>query len=419
MSESAAGHSSFRDVAGGDSSGECLRVLHVISSMASEAGGPPVVCAGLAETLATRGHTVTIATVEKAGQHPILLKPCVTLKQFPPSREGRYLHSQALGAWVDAHIHDFDIVHLHSLWQFPTFAAARACWRAGKPYVVLLNGMLDQYVVNKRSRLLKRAYWLWREGKVEGRSKGIQFLNEAEIRRAVPWVKNMPKFILGNGIHEAESAALPMRGKFRARFPAIGNRPMALFLSRLHPKKGLDRLIPAWKALAVSQPEARLVIAGTGDATYTAELDQLITQHGLAEQIVRVGQLVGEAKWEALVDAGVFVLPSHQEGFSMAVTEALGAGCPAVVTEECNFDELETHGCGIIIRDADMSAFVQAVEALLNDPARRKTLGAAGAALVRSRYTWGKIVGDLERIYRWILAGRVLPADAAAVWRDQ
>jgi glycosyltransferase involved in cell wall biosynthesis len=123
-----------------------------------------------------------------------------------------------------------------------------------------------------------------------------------------------------------------------------------------------------------------------------------------------------------LADADVFVLPSHQEGFSMAITEALAAGCPPVVTEECNFDELEPRGigvpaddrgivrpadasAGIIIRNGDMTAFTDAVTALLADPARHERLAAAGRQLVASRFTWQIIAEQMEQNYRHILAG--------------
>ncbi len=186
-----------------------IRVLHVISSMAPEAGGPPAVCVGLAGALAANGHRVTIATVENPGEKHLCIPPAVELQTFPREGSNRYVKSAGLDAWLKEHVGEFDIVHLHSVWQFPTFAAARACWRTETPYVVLLNGMLDRYVVKQRSRWLKRAYWFWREGKIEGRAKGIHCLNEAEIRCAVPWIEAMPKFIVGNGISRSELEQLP------------------------------------------------------------------------------------------------------------------------------------------------------------------------------------------------------------------
>src|SRR5207253_1230855 len=156
----------------------------------------------------------------------------------------------ALAEWLNEHVPEYDIVHLHSVFLHPTFAAARACWRAGKPYVVLLNGMLDAYSVHLRSYWIKRLYWLLRESRIQRRSRGLHCLNQAEIRRAVPWIGDLPKFIVSNGIDAGQLSALPSRGGFRAALPELADKPLAVFLSRLHPKKGLERLIPAWKLVA-------------------------------------------------------------------------------------------------------------------------------------------------------------------------
>jgi glycosyltransferase involved in cell wall biosynthesis len=397
-----------------------LRVLHVIASMAPEAGGPPVVCAGLTRALASRGHSIAIATVTGAGESTIPLDPAVKLHAFQRDASPRYAKSAQLDRWLSDHIKNFDIAHLHAVWQFPTFAAARAAQRQNIPYILFPHGMLDRYSIAQRSGFVKRLYWLYREGKVARQAKGIHCLNQAEIRRAVPWISSFPKFVIGNGISETELASLPPRGLFRKAHPEIGERPLALFLSRIHPKKGLDRLIPAWKKLAEKNPDLRLAIAGAGDPAYLAQIDNLIAQHQLQNKILRVGQLAGEQKWQALVDADLFVLPSHQEGFSMAITEALAAGCPPVVTEECNFDELEENPknpAGIIIKNGDMPAFIEETQSLLADPARRKRFAAAGQELVRTRYTWEKIAADLESVYRHIISGKTLSPDGREIWR--
>ena len=379
-----------------------------------EDGGPPAVCAGLSDALAARGHRVAVATLDRPGETQVPLSPMVRLITLLRSNGGRYASSHDLDQWIQHHVQEFDIVHLHSIWQFPTFAAARACWHQHKPYVVLLNGMLDCYSVRQHSYLLKRAYWLWRERKVEGRAAGIHFLNRAEIRRAVPWVARMPRFILGNGIDADQLASLPPRGGFRARHPELRDAPLILFLSRVHPKKGLDRLIPAWRSVAQRIPAARLLVAGTGDRDYVDSLQKLAADNGLKDQVVFVGQLVGQEKWEALVDADLFVLPSRQEAFSIAIAEALAAGCPPVVTEECNFDELEpappARPCGIIIRNGDMKAFCDKVVELCSDRTRLAAFAEAGKELVASRYTWQTIASELEKIYADILAGKEMPA---------
>ena len=398
-------------------SGDTLNILHVIPGMAAQIGGPPAVCAGLAAALAARGHAVTVATLNEGDLPIVPLDPRVRFERFAPDgpTPDRYAASRALDRWLNENVSRFNVAHLHSIWQFPTFAAARACWRRKVPYFVLLNGMLDQYSVNQRSRHLKRAYWLYRERRVEGRAAAIHCLNEAEIKRAVPWIQGMPKFIAGNGIDAAALESLPARGKFRAAHPELSRRQLALFLSRIHPKKGLERLIPAWKRVAEKLPEARLLVAGTGDAPYVDVIKGLIEKNGLAEQILLLGQVTGPAKWELLVDSDLFVLPSHQEGFSMAITEALAAGCTPVVTEECNFDELQPRAsaaaCGIIIRNGDMPAFGDAVVGLLGDEEKRRVLAEAGKRLVAERFTWQIIAERIEQAYRHALAGGKFPTD--------
>lgn len=395
-----------------------LKVLHVTVSMSAEIGGPSSVCAGLTGALADRGHLVSIATLEEPGQTPLPLHPAVQIHRFPRSGSSRYAVSRSLSNWLGGNISGFDIVHLHSLWQFPTFAAARACWAAGKPYVTALHGMLDTYSVAQHSAWLKRAYWAFRERRIQARAAGIHCLNQAEIRKAVPWIQGMPKFVLPNGIDQAQLDALPARGLFRAAHAELADRPLVLFLSRLHPKKGLDRLIPAWKALAARIPAARLLIAGTGEKEYVDSLARLARTHQLGDAVVFLGQLTGMPKWQALVDADVFVLPSHQEGFSMAVTEALAAGVPPVVTEECNFDELMPAdsaagagaGAGVIIKGGDMGAFVGAVGDLLENPERRRSLAMSGQGMVARQFTWQKLAAQLEGVYRDILQGKRLEA---------
>ncbi|MCL2648144.1 MAG: glycosyltransferase [Phycisphaerales bacterium] len=379
--------------------------------MAPEAGGPPVVAAGLAGALADRGHSLAIATVESPGQSPIPLHPAVTLHSFPLTGSPRYAASRPLDQWLTDHTSDFDILHLHGIWQFPTFAAAHAARKNRIPYITVPHGMLDRYSIQQRSGLLKRIYWFYRERAIHAHAAAIHCLNQAEIDNAVPWIHAFPKFILPNGIFQSELDHLPAKGLFRNAHPTIADRPMILFLSRVHPKKGLDRLIPAWQCVAEKLPDSLLAIAGTGELDYLAHINNLIAPNNLQKNILLVGQLKAEKKWQALVDADLFVLPSHQEGFSMAITEALAASCPVIATKECNFDELASPPpCGIIIENGDMSTFTAAAIELLSNPAKRAQFAAAARALVQARYTWEKIAASLEQTYYQLLSACQPPA---------
>ena len=394
-----------------------MRILHVINALAVKEGGPPVVCAGLAEAQARAGHAVAVAAVHTGGPG-VALDPVVERREFAPSGSLRYLRSSALDAFLRATVPTMDMVHVHTIWQYPPFAASRACRAAGVPYVLMSHGMLDAWAVTNRSVAVKRLYWLWRGGALAGHAAALHCLNDEEVARVVPWVRKAPKFVVPNGVAARDLEALPPRGRFRARHEAIGGRPLVLFLSRLHPKKGLDRLLPAWPQVLARAPECRLAIAGSGSPEYEARVDHLIASSGLQSSVLRVGQLAGAAKYEALVDADVFVLPSHQEGFSMAITEALGVGCAAVVTDACHFDEVASCDAGAVIAGDDMNAFTDAVVGLLSDEARRRRCGANGRALVLRKYTWESVAQQLDQVYAWICAGKRLPADGQDVWRS-
>jgi glycosyltransferase involved in cell wall biosynthesis len=393
-----------------------LTVVHVLPSMAVDTGGPPVGCAGLTAALGGRGHRVTLAALETPGRATVPVAAGVTLKTFPADGGGRYQRSRAFAAWCREAVPAADIVHVHGVWLHPTYAAAAACRAAGVPYIVTPHGMLDEYAVRQGSAWLKRGYWWLRERHVVTGAAAIHYLNPAELGKATRGARGRPAFILGNGIPADQLDRLPARGRFRARHPAIGERPTVLFLSRLHPKKGLDRLLPAWAAFVRAVPDGRLVIAGRGEAGYEASLDRLIATLGLGRVVVRVGQLVGAEKWEALVDADLFVLPSHQEGFPMAVVEALAAGCPAVVTSACNVPEVAASGCGVEVAGGDMAAFARAAAALWQDGPRRAVMAAAGRRLVRARYTWESIAADMESVYWFLRKGGRLPPDGRPVW---
>jgi len=393
-----------------------LRILHVISSLAPESGGPPAIAAGIAGGQIARGHAVTIATVGNPADQLVPLDPRITIHTSKPDGSPRYAKSLALKSWLQQNILSFDFIHLHSIWQYPTFIASQIARKNNKKYVVLLNGMLEKYSVKQRSFAVKYAYWLWREKSVLQNAAALHCGNTAEIRKAVPWIASFPKVIIGNGVAQKEIAALPPRGAFRAAHPEFADRPLILFLSRLHPKKGLDRLLPHWHTVVQARPDVLFIIAGTGDPAYESQIDHLITQHNLQNHVQRVGQIVGPAKWQALVDADLFVLPSHQEGFSMAITEALAAGCVPIVTEECNYDELASHDCGIVIPSGDMAVFTQSTLDLLSNLARRTALAANGRQLVEQNYTWEVIAAQLEKIYHHAIARKSFPADGSPIW---
>lgn len=372
-----------------------MKILFTITDLSAETGGVATVTAALAENLAARGHQVTIGTVDHGGTH---LNPHdVRVARFPLDGSARLARSSRLREFLLHQVPAHDVVQIQGLWQSPGHQAAAACRKFKIPYVVAPHGMLDEKSLRMGSRHLKRLSWWLADGPMYKGAAAVQCLNAAE-ERVSPWLSGLPVVHIANGVDDHIFADMPPQGAFRARY--FADQPTArvvLFLSRIHPKKGLDRFLPLWPSVVGAVPDARLAIAGTGDVAHVQAIKDQIAQLGIGNSVQMVGQLNGRDKWQALRDADVFILPSSGLDYSMAITEAMAAGCPVVITRACQFDEVESSGAGVITADDSMSAFAAGVISVLQ--ADHGQMGAAGRKLVGDHYLWPKIADQLEDLY--------------------
>jgi glycosyltransferase involved in cell wall biosynthesis len=358
-----------------------MRILHVIAGLNPQAGGPPAIAIRLAAAQAQLGHAVTLAAIIPA--------PATSLASVPGSsritmRCGPDLAGPLLAGIVGA----ADVVHIHGVWDSLLRRAARAAHRAGVPYVFTPHGMLDPWSLNQKQLKKKIALALGYR-RILQRSAFLHALTAGEMQSLNLLRLDRPVEILPNGIFPEEFAELPPSGTFRRRLPELGDRPYVLFLGRLHHKKGLDYLADAFALVAKKMPAARLVVAGPDEGEEQA-LRRRISSAGLNDRVHLVGPLYERDKLAALVDAACFVLPSRQEGFSVAVLEALACGIPVVLSEHCNFPEVASSGAGAVV-PLTPDALARALEKMLTDPITARQMGLAGATLVRQCYAWPTI----------------------------
>ncbi len=179
-----------------------------------------------------------------------------------------------------------------------------------------------------------------------------------------------------------------------------------LFLSRIHPKKGLLNLMHAWAALAPSG--WRLRIAGPDEGGHLAEVMALAQRLGIVESVERVGEVDGERKNEAYRDADLFVLPTFSENFGVVVAEALAHGLPVITTRGAPWADLKAQHCGWWI-DIGVEPLVDALRtAMALGDEERRAMGERGREYVR-RYDWSAIAGDTVAVYSWIVGRGPLP----------
>ncbi len=227
---------------------------------------------------------------------------------------------------------------------------------------------------------------------------GIHALNADEATLMEPLGLSPEMHTVPLGLNIDEILPLPAPGQFRAAHRQIGNAPYFLFLSRLHQKKGLDLLAEAAARFVAQGGDWNFVIVGP-DGGAQQDLEERIERHGLQDRIFIVGPAYGDTKRHALVDASAFVLPSRQEGFSQAITEAMLCGLPVVCTENCHFPEVAEVGAGLITR-LDVDEIVSALLSVNSNPKKAEQMGEAGARLVQERYAWPQVAGEMVEAYR-------------------
>jgi glycosyltransferase involved in cell wall biosynthesis len=293
---------------------------------------------------------------------------------------------------------EHDIVHIHELWHFPAYAAAEAAKDAGKPYVVTIHGGLSDWAVNHKA-IKKRVYMMLAQRRVLNGAACLQAFTDAEAAQIEAQGFENPVAVIPNGIWPQDFEDAPAADVFLNRFPETRGRRIVLFLGRLHPIKGLEVLIDSFTAVMSQVADAHLVIAGPDEGDYAAELRQRIEALGMGERVTFTGMLNRREKLSALRAAGVFALPSHSEGFSMTLLEALACGTPVIASRNCNFPEIESYGAGCIV-DADPAELSAAIRHTLAPEARRDLIGESGKRLVSNHYTWPGIAERIAEMYR-------------------
>jgi glycosyltransferase involved in cell wall biosynthesis len=389
-----------------------VNITHVVPYMHPNAGGPPVVVDRICRRLAARGHRVRVITTDAlAGGGPGWERAYADggyeLDVHRATGRGPFAYSRTLAAALRAAAAESDLVHLHTVWTYPTLRAAWACRKAGTPYLVMPHGMLDPNSV-RRKRVKKWLYAKFVEAPNLRRAAGLVYTHPEEERLARQSVSGLP----GGRIVPLAADEPPtddrdrLAAEFFAGHPELTGSKIVLFLGRLHPKKGLDLLLPAFAEVAHRVPEARLVLVGPGDPAYTARLVARAAAAGIAERVAFLGPLTGRDKWAALAAARAFALPSYQENFAITVVEALAVGTPVLLSRRVNiWSEVEAAGAGVI-SELDTALIAGNLLKVIGNAEFAGLLGNNGRALVRQTYNWDRTTDATEIAYRSALTSR-------------
>jgi glycosyltransferase involved in cell wall biosynthesis len=325
-----------------------------MNSVNPASGGPIEVVKQLWTTPVWGRHHVEIASLDPPGapylrQCPLLVHPLGpgTLK---------YAFSARLIPWLRANRSRFDAAIVNGIWQFHSFGAWRALHASSTPYVLFTHGMLDPWFKKRYplKHFKKWMYWPWAEYRVLRDARAVLFTTEEErvLARSSFWLYRCNEVVVNYGTAKPKGDPELELREFFSRYPELRNKKLALFMGRIHPKKGCDLLIEAFAKVLRPHLEWHLVIAGPDQIGWQKELNRRAEQLGLASRATWTGMIGGSLKWGALRAAEVFVLPSHQENFGVVVAEALAAGLPPLMSNKVNiWREIEADGAGMVGED--------------------------------------------------------------------
>jgi glycosyltransferase involved in cell wall biosynthesis len=271
--------------------------------------------------------------------------------------------------------------------------------------------MLDPYIRNRhrgRKRLMEALF----QNDALRQAAAIHYTSEVERDISRPFDGGAPAHIVPLGVKLDGFDALPPAEGFHARFPETRGRRILLFLSRLHFKKGLDLLIPAFAQLAAQDASVHLVIAGPDDGML-GQCQAWARRDGVPERVTFTGMLQGEDKLAAFAAASAFVLPSYSENFGIAVVEAMAAGLPVVISDQVNiWREVQAGGGALVVR-CDEQKLTMALAAVLRDRALAADMARKARATVQRLYRWESVAVALEAMYAQVVTQRNAPVVAA------
>jgi glycosyltransferase involved in cell wall biosynthesis len=330
-----------------------MKILRVISSVNPQGGGPIEGVNQLSAVHRSMGVEVEICSLDAPDAEWVIGSQT---KVHALGSASGYGYNKHLLPWLRANARQYDAVIVEGLWQYIGFAVWRALAGTTTPYYVFSHGMLDPWFKHTYplKHLKKWLYWPWAEYRVLRDARKVIFTCEDEklLARESFWLYEVHEAVTAFGVANPPANGDELAANFLAHYARLKGKRIALYLSRIHVKKGCDLLIEAFANAAKQDESLHLVIAGPDQIGWVPKLQAQAEKLGIAHRITWPGMLQGDIKWGAFYAAEVFVLPSHQENFGIVVAEALACGKPVLISNKVNiWREIEADGAGLVADD--------------------------------------------------------------------
>jgi glycosyltransferase involved in cell wall biosynthesis len=396
-----------------------MKILYAVTGYkpAYRLGGPIHTVSAAAEKLVRKGHEVIVfatnsnldedldvptnQAIDVDGVQVWYFKREEPLQKWLPfvsylSKSMGFLYAPAMRAQLERLLPSVDVVHTQNPFVYPTYAAGKAAIRHQKPLFYQQRGVFDPERLKFRG-VKKRLYINAVERPLMRRATTLIALTQAEVMSYRALGVQTHCCIIPNGVEIVDPQPSLQRSTC-CLYNISPDETIVLFMARLHPGKGADKLIQAFLMIQSRFPKATLVMAGPDEWQVVEKFRQKIMKAGIGNRVLFPGMVIGVKKQELLARADLFCLPSDGEGFSMAVLEAMASKTAVLISPGCYFPAVESVHAGKIVPPS-VDDLAKALSSLLEDKACLKEMGENGFRLVKTEYNWDRIVESLISAY--------------------
>jgi glycosyltransferase involved in cell wall biosynthesis len=388
-----------------------MRVLHVIPSVTQVRGGPSLAVLDIVKALRANNVDAEIVTTNDNGDGllDVPLQQRVEYQQVPVWFFSRfsptvkflreYAFSWQLTVWLWHNISQYELLHIHAIFSYASTIAMVIARCQNIPYIVIPHGLLCEWSL-QQSTFRKQIYlWLIEKGNLN-HSQAIHLTSQLEQQEVNQLGFRVSSFVLSHGLTQPP-LIINARYLLRQYLNIPADEPVILFLSRLHPKKGLHYLIPALGKL--TEYRFTFVVAGSGAKEYEAEIESLTVSTGIRDRTHFTGFVAGDTKNLLMQGSDLFVLTSYAENFGIAVLESLAVGVPVLVTPGVALaDFIQQHQLGYV-PELDVVAITKAIEQHLTHPQQAQDMSDRARQIILEQYSWDKIAARMIEVYQSII----------------
>ena len=377
-----------------------MKILHVVPGIEQISGGPSQAAVAICNALIkTYVESTIVTTKDQLDRYRLVNHESIKDKIifFDRWKLEKFAFSKQISKWLSLNIINFDVIHIHSLFNFPSYIAATFARKAGVPYVIRPAGTINTW---KQHKMWKKLIWM---NYIENQNFKSVAAIHATSKQETEYLSN---YFQSNIIHTIPLGVnLPLATNQNSE-KEYKEKLQVLFLSRINPKKNIPTLLLAIKKLVDRNIPISLKIAGKADPgqeNYEKRLSKMVEQLDIKSSVNFIGFVEGKNKTREFNSSDLFVLPSYDENFGIAVIEAMAYGLPVIISNRVALSEkVISYNTGFVIGCDDVYGIANSIQNLYENKKLRSKMS-ENSRLLASKFSWSSTADYLVKLYEKIL----------------